>query len=153
MSAARGLVRSGAFTLIEVLVSLVIFALAAVVLGTAYVNVLLNYDAMQRHGTERSEIAQARAEVLAEPDRYEVERGGEIPFTSGGMLRWEAKVREMPLADLFRVELSLEMTPGGKGSARRQEETLLLLRPTWSDAAKHEQLRSDSRARLRKSRT
>lgn len=153
MKRSLGIIRMRAFTLIEVLVSLVIFALAAVVLGTAYVNVLLNYHNMQRHGTERSEIAMVRAELLAEPDRARVERGGEVPLADGGMLRWQAKLEETSLADLFQVELALEIAPGGQAPLRREHEAFLLLRPTWSDAAKHEQLRAASRARLLKRRS
>lgn len=153
MSPSRGIVRMAGFTLIEVLVSLGIFALAAVALGTAYVNVLLNYHNMQRLGAERSEIAMARAELLAEPDRARVERGGEVPLADGGLLRWEARLEETSLADLFQVELALEIAPGGQIPLRREQEVFLLLRPTWSDPAKHEQLRAASRARLLKRRS
>lgn len=153
MKPRHGIHHPGGFTLIEVLVSLGIFALAAVVLGTAYVNVLLNYHQMQRHEAGGSEMAMARAEVLAEPDRARVERGGELSLTDGGILRWEAKVRETPLADLFQVELAMEIGPGGQTTPRREQQTFLLLRPTWSEADKHEQLRAASRARLLKHRS
>ena len=153
MRPSRGTLRPEAFTLIEVLVSLAIFALAAVVLGTAYVNVLLNYHQMQRHGTDRSEIAMARADLLAEPDRSRAERGGEVALADGGVLRWQAKLEETSLADLFLVELALEIVPAGPAPRRREHETFLLLRPTWSDPAMHEELRTASRARLLKRRS
>lgn len=142
-----------AFTLIEVLISLGIFALAAVVLGTAYVNVLLNYHNMRKHGAERSEIAYARAAVLLEPDRTQAERGGEVPLADGGTLRWQAKLEETSLADLFQVDLAWEITPGDRTPLRRTQETLFVLRPTWSDTAKREQLRAAARERLLKRRT
>lgn len=153
MTPARDLARPGAFTLIEVLVSLGIFALAAVVLGTAYVNVLLNYQQLHQQSAEQGEIALVRAELLAEPDRARAERGGEVPLADGGRLHWDAKLAETPRADLFQVELALEITPGGRTPPRRETETFLLLRPTWSDPAKREQLRAATRLRLEKSRS
>lgn len=148
MRPTRRRARRGAFTLIEVLVSLGIFALAAVVLGTAYVNVLLNYHLMRQHGTERSELAMARADLLAEPDRARVERGGEVALAEGGSVRWEARVEETEVADLFQVELAWEIAPADRTPARREKETFLLLRPTWSEPDQREQLRAASKARL-----
>lgn len=153
MRPSSGIFRIGAFTLIEVLVSLGIFALATVALGTAYVNVLFNYHQMLRYGAEKSEIAMARVELLAEPDRARAERGGEVSLAEGGSLRWQAKLEETSVADLFQVSLTLEISPGGQAPLRREHETFLLLRPTWSDATKHEQLRAASRARLLKRRS
>ncbi|HWA26661.1 MAG TPA: prepilin-type N-terminal cleavage/methylation domain-containing protein [Lacunisphaera sp.] len=144
--------RANAFSLVEVLVSLAIFGLAAVVLGTAYVNVLVNYQQMEQLGSGRTEIAMARADLLAEPDRAKVERGGEVPLVDGGQLRWQAKLAETTVADLFEVTMDLEIAPPGRAAPRRQHETFLLLRPTWSDPAKQAQLRAATKARLEKRR-
>jgi general secretion pathway protein I len=130
-----------AFTLVEVLVSLAIFSLAAVVLGTAYVNLLENYHAMQAWTAGKDELAFARAGLLVEPDRQHAERGGEVALSAGGTLRWEAKIDEAALPDLFRVEFSYESRPAGPGAVQRGREEFLLLRPTWSDPAKREKLR------------
>lgn len=148
MRPLRRRVRKGAFTLVEVLVSLGIFALAAVVLGTAYVNVLLNYHLMRQNGTERSELAMARAELLAEPDRARAERGGEVALAEGGSVRWQARVEDTAVADLFQVELAWEIASVDRTPARREKETFLLLRPTWSEPDQREQLRAASKARL-----
>lgn len=140
--------RQRAFTLIEVLVSLAIFALAAVALGTAYVNILLNYHNMRRQVAGVSEIALARATLLAEPERARAEEGGEVPLGGGGVLRWEATLEETSIADLFQVNLSLEITSGDQTPTRRERETFFVLRPTWSEPEKREQLRAAARARL-----
>ena len=79
MSARRG------FTLLEVLVALSIFALAAVVLGTAYVNVLNSYAVASRLNEGREEVSFARSLLLAEAELKKVEEGGE--FDSVG--KWE----------------------------------------------------------------
>ena len=56
--------RSG-FSLLEVLVALMIFGLAAVVLGSTYVNVLNSYEAVSRGNTRDEDVAFARAQLLA----------------------------------------------------------------------------------------
>jgi general secretion pathway protein I len=139
----RSSVRSeGGFTLIEVLVSLGIFALAAVVLGTAYVNILTNYQAMRAWTVDKEEVAFARATVLAEPDRKKVEEGGQVALLAGGTLRWTAGIAETSRADLFQVTLDLEITPPPPVAPRREQQVFLVLRPTWSDPAGREKLRA-----------
>jgi general secretion pathway protein I len=142
-----------AFTLVEVLVSLGIFALAAVVLGTAYVNVLLNFHNMQRRTAEKSEMAFARAALLAEPVRARAEEGGEVPLPEGGRLRWSATLEETTVADLFQVNLAMEIAAGGPAPLRREKQAFLVLRPTWSDPEKREKLRAAARERLAKIRS
>ena len=139
-----------AFTLVEVLVGLGIFAMAAVVLGAAYVNILVNYQAMRAWSSDREELAYARASVLAEPDRTKAERGGEIALLTGGNLRWKATIADLPRADLFQVTLDLEVAPLPPAPARREKQVFVLLRPTWSDAAQREKLRAAFRESLAK---
>ena len=62
-SARRG------FTLLEVLVALVVFAMAAVVLGSSYLNVLNTYEVAARGMTVNEDFAFARDLVLREPNR------------------------------------------------------------------------------------
>ena len=149
-NASGGRVPPRAFTLVEVLVSLAIFAIAAVVLGTAYVNVLLNYDAMRKGSSEKSDIAFARSTLLAEPVRTEAERGGQMTTAGGGTLRWHAEIREASRADLFQVALDFEIAAPGQAATRHTRENFLLLRPTWSEPAKRDQLRAAFRDELAK---
>jgi general secretion pathway protein I len=137
-----------AFTLVEVLVSLGIFALAAVVLGTAYVNILTHYQAMRAWTVDKEELAFARATLLAEPDRKKAEEGGQVALLAGGSLRWTAAVDETSRADLFRVTLDFEITPPPPVAARREQQVFLILRPTWSDPAQREKLRAAFRDQL-----
>jgi general secretion pathway protein I len=139
-----------AFTLVEVLISLGIFAVAAVVLGSAYVNILVNYQSMRAWSADREELAFARATLLAEPDRTKAEHGGEIRLLDGGNLHWKATIDEMPRTDLFRVTLDLEVAPPPPVPARREQEVFVLLRPTWSKPADREKLRAAFRDRLAK---
>jgi general secretion pathway protein I len=142
--------RRAGFTLVEVLISLGIFAVAAVVLGSAYVNILVNYQAMRAWSSDRDELAFARASVLAEPDRTKAERGGEIALLAGGNLRWKATIAELPRADLFQVTLDLEVAPPAPAPTRHDHQVMVLLRPTWSDPAQREKLRAAFRETLAK---
>jgi general secretion pathway protein I len=153
VSGFRSQVSRRAFTLVEVLVSLAIFALAAVVLAGAYVNVLVNFHNMQRSTGERAHVALVRASLLAEADRKRVEEGGEMPLPEGGRVHWQARVEETTVADLFRVNLEIEISPTGPAPIRRESQAFLLLRPGWSEPEKRERLRAASRERLAKLRS
>lgn len=153
MRRGRAKSRPGAFTLVEVLVGLAIFALAAVVLGTAYVNVLANFHLMRRGGEARSEIAVLRSRILTEPDLRRAREGGEMLLRAGGRLRWTVAVDETEVADLFRVTVATEVTGDTPADRPPQAQEFLVLRPTWSDPAKRERLRAAARERLQRHRS
>ncbi len=142
-----------AFTLIEVLVALAIFAIAAVVLGASYSNLMLAHASIRdRDGTE-ADIAWAREVLLAEPDRAVVERGGDIVLPDGRTATWRSTVTPTTVSDLFDVTLELSAPPpGGSGDLVRVTETLRLLRPTWSTAAERKDLRDKATQRLKRQR-
>jgi general secretion pathway protein I len=141
------------FTLIEVLVALAIFALAAVVLGGAYVNVLTSYDAVSRRQEHEQDLRLVRALVLAEPDRKIVEEGGTLTLPGNRTAAWTAQLEETTVADLFRVAFRCEIRDSGSGAPWEREEVFLLLRPTWSDPAERDRLRQESLKRLQKRET
>ncbi|MFM9148603.1 MAG: type II secretion system protein, partial [Verrucomicrobiota bacterium] len=64
-----------AFTLIEVLVSLAIFALAAVSLGTAYSNVLLSRQSLRIDEQDLEDRARVHGAVLEAPNSDDVTTG------------------------------------------------------------------------------
>jgi general secretion pathway protein I len=138
------------FTLIEVLVALAIFALAAVVLGAAYVNILTSYDAVSRRSEHEQELRWVRAAVMAEPDREVVEKGGTLPLPDHRALQWTAVVEPASVADLFRVRFRCEIPVPDRTKPWVREEIFFLLRPTWSDPAERDRLRQQSRERLEK---
>src|SRR5688572_28093724 len=149
MSAGR---RTG-FTLIEVLVSIAIFALAAVVLGSAYVNVLSGYQRMRGNGLDEGDVAFVRAIVLAEPKREVVEKGGDVRRADQGTVHWRAQIEPTNRAERLRVTIECELPTTGPGSARRVSDSFLVLRPTWSEAAEREKLRAKFREELVKRKT
>lgn len=138
-----------AFTLVEVLVSLAIFALASVALSGAYLNVLGGYHASDQQRERHEDWSLARMQVLIEPQRDVIESGGQFNLPDKTVLHWSAQIEPTELADLFAVELTGEVT-GSDGWT--QTERLMLYRPDWSDPSDREQLREESRQRLTQTR-
>jgi general secretion pathway protein I len=134
--------------LLEVLVSLAIFALAAVILAAAYVNTLTAFDVAARQQGRQQDLQLVRAVLLAEPDRKIVEEGGELVLPDGRRVRWAADVAPTSVADLFNISLHCEFTGSGRGGAWTQDTSLMLLRPTWSESDAREKLRANSRTKL-----
>lgn len=142
------MIRRRGFTLLEVLVALAIFALAAVVLGTAYVNVLNSYAVAARLNEGQEEVAAARALLLAEPDLKKAEEGGEFDSVEQRRVRWKAQIEPTGTADLFQVLFTCEVTQSGTAKPVHVEENFRTLRPTWSEAAARDKLRAAARRRI-----
>lgn len=144
----------GAFTLIEVLVALAIFALAAVALGATYMNLLQLHAELRDRDGSGDDLQWARAVLLVEPDRATAERGGDVVLPDGRTAHWSATITDTPVSDLFTVLLEMDAPPaGGKvGDLVKSQCTLTLLRPTWSTEADREAIRSKAKARLQEQR-
>jgi general secretion pathway protein I len=143
-----------AFTLIEVLVSLAILAIATVALGSAYVNLLLTHDALRKADGSGDDMHWVRIALLVEADRATAERGGDVVMPDGRTARWRATITPAAVSDLFDVVLEVELPPAGGegGDLTRSTTTLRLLRPTWSTDTERNQRIQDARKRLEKSR-
>ena len=128
-----------AFTLLEVLVGIAILAMAAVVLGAAYVNTMSAHAAVARRAVEGPSVEYLREAILNEPDRTKVEQGGSVPLPDGRQLQWTATLEELPVPDLFRVEVRGRID-GGK-EPEEFTQSVHFLRPTWSDPGRREQIR------------
>jgi prepilin-type N-terminal cleavage/methylation domain len=140
--------RARAFTLVEVLVSLAIFALAAVALGAAYVNLILAHEALRRTEPQDEALRLARRALLAEPELEAAETGDEVVLTDERTARWRAEIEPLPVADLFSATLEVEVPAPDRGSTEKFTETHVLLRPTWSTEADRKQLLDDAKRRL-----
>jgi prepilin-type N-terminal cleavage/methylation domain-containing protein len=137
---------SRAFTLIEVLISLAILGLAAIVLGAGYANTLEAHRAAAQRASAGVPVDFLRELVLNEPERDKVEKGGDVQLPDNRRLRWEAKIEEAVVPDLFQVVVRGRVEGDGSRPAEEFSQTLMLLRPTWSDPQRREQLRSEWRA-------
>lgn len=143
------MMRHGGFTLLEVMVSLLIFALAAVVMGASYLNVLNAYEVVSRDNAPAEDIRFARAQLLAEPDREKAEEGGDFEGTKGARVQWRSAIEQTSTADLFRVTFTCEIAAVGDQSApARRAETFFVLRPTWSEGLDAEKLRQEAKERI-----
>jgi general secretion pathway protein I len=143
--------RSGAargFTLLEVIVALMIFALAAVVLGAAYVNVLNSYMIAAQSNQTNEDVAFARAQMLLEPNRELVEQGGDFESTGNRRVKWTATIASTTINDLFTVTFVCEITDPEKSEPEKVTQTFTVLRPTWSDPAERGQLLTGIQARI-----
>lgn len=137
-----------AFTLLEVLVALAIFALAAVVLGATYVNALNAYEAATRRNEYDGDLRLVRAAVLTEPDRDKVEEGGDVDLGGNKRARWQAEIAATNTVDLFSVTWTCEITDPARREPYRVTQTFLLLRPTWSDPVERSTLLDQVKQRI-----
>ena len=143
--------RRRGFTLIEVLMSLAIFALAAVSLGAAYSNVLMGRLALKQDEQRLDDLARCRAALMETPGFDDVETGGEIHLPGGRTARWKGKIEATAVSDLFAVQLTAEIEKDG-GDPEEFNETRMLLRPTWSIPSDRQKIRDEARQRLEKER-
>ena len=145
--------RRRGFTLIEVLMSLAIFALAAVSLGAAYSNVLMGRLALKQDEQRLDDLARCRAALLETPGFDDVEAGGEIHLPGERTARWKGKIEATAVSDLFAVQLTCEIQAVKDGDYGDEiNETRMLLRPTWSIPSDRQKIRDDARQRLEKER-
>lgn len=137
-----------AFTLLEVLMALVVFALAAAVLGAAYVNVLNSYELAARGQQANADWIFARQIVLNEPDRKKLEEGGEFETSGGQRMRWSVEITSTNLPDLFNVAFTCERADASY-RPEKPVENFVLLRPTWSiDPAERSKLLDEVKQRI-----
>ena len=145
--------RRRGFTLIEVLMSLAIFALAAVSLGAAYSNVLMGRLALQQDEQRLDDLARCRAALMETPGFDDVEAGGDIHLPGGRTARWKGKIEATAVSDLFAVQLTSEIQAEEGGDYGPEIlETRMLLRPTWSIPSDRQKIRDEARQRLEKER-
>jgi len=137
-----------AFTLLEVLVALAIFAMAAVVLGATYVNALNAYEIASRRNEYEEDLRFVRAALLAEPSRDKVEEGGDLNLGGEKRGRWQADIASTDTADLFAVTWTCTITDPARPAPNRTTQTFLQLRPTRSDPVERSQLLDNARKRI-----
>jgi len=124
--------RSG-FTLLEVLISLAIFAMTAVVLGAAYLNILNSYAILGKEDKDAREVAFCRQELMTQPDFQTAENGDEYTTVDGRTVQWSAALDQNNLTtvSLWHVVLTVEITDPNSSTPRTIVKELMLLRPTW----------------------
>lgn len=136
------------FTLIEVMISLAIFALAAVVLGAAYVNVITAYEVSTRARLDDEDLRFARGLLMAQADPKKVQQGGQFDTVDGRHVTWLGDFEATTIPDLFDVTLTCDFSATAGEKEHKVVEHFRLLRPTWSDPVERDKLRADERKRI-----
>jgi len=148
-SAIRPRAARPAFTLVEVLIALAVFAMAAVVLGSAYLNILNSYTAAARGARLNEDFAFARQLVITEPDRTKLEQGGEFDNAQGRRVRWSVDIASTNEADLFNVAFTCEVQDPSTPEPQKLTQNFMLLRPTWvTDQAERGKLKEEAKQRI-----
>ena len=140
--------RIAAFTLVEVLIAVAIFAMAASVLMSAFVNALLSRGSAAKYDLLNADIRAVRMQLLLEPNLEDAEDGNEYETVHCGEASWEALVVPTNVVDLFKVELNIRFSEPPEGLVADYTETLYLLRPTWSESDERSDLLQDKREAL-----
>jgi type II secretion system protein I len=137
------------FTLFEVLVALSIVAMAVVVLGSSYLNVLNSYEVVRRGVMINEDFAFARQQVLRQPDRKKLEQGGDFETADGRRARWEVEITSTKLPDVFNVAFTCEIADPVRPEPERAMQTFTVLRPTWSvDGGERGKLKEEVKRRI-----
>jgi general secretion pathway protein I len=140
-----------AFTILEVLIALAIFAYAAVMLTSGYLNVLNSYDHVKANLNSPAEDIQfARAQMLNTTSIATAMQGGQYQTAEGGNVTWSADVEPSTLGvpDLFDVTASYTVAPATGGDAVTTTESFRVLRPTWSVASDRKTLQQADQQRI-----
>ncbi len=140
-------IRSG-FSLIEVVVALALFAMAAVVLSDAFVNALLAREKGVSNDTRNRDIRAVRMQLLLEPNREEAEDGGTYETLGNGSANWRAEIEPTNVIDLFQVQLLIDFQEPQDDQEASYQETLYLLRPTWSESDERSDLLQEKKSAL-----
>jgi general secretion pathway protein I len=151
LSCSRGRrLDAGGFTVLEVLVALAIFAMAAIVLASSYLNILNGYEVIARGAEANADLAFARTLVLNEADPKKLEQGGMFDTADGNRVNWSAEITSTNMPELFTVTLTCETSGATKQSASdKAVQTFTVLRPTWVvDTAERDKLREDVKTRI-----
>lgn len=141
-----------AFTLIEVLIALTVFAMAATYLTSTFVNALTARERSVSNDILHADIQAVRMQLLLEPNLDDAEDGGDYPTLNHGEAFWQTTIEPTEIVDLFQVELAIEFSEPPEDGPERYDEKLYLLRPTWSEADERSDLLEDKRQELERSR-
>jgi prepilin-type N-terminal cleavage/methylation domain-containing protein len=151
----KNVTKTRAFTLLEVLVALLIFSLGAVVLGSAYLNLLNSYVAVGRGTEYLQDIALVRQQLMTQPDLTTAQNGDEFdtlqidPNKAVAHIKWNAAIESAGTADLFNVTLTCVISTTDISTPTKTViQNFTLLRPTWSDPTEQTTLRQAAATRI-----
>src|ERR1700679_1024735 len=128
------------------MVAILIFAMMAIVLGSAYINVLNSYAIVGRGHEDDQDVAFARQSLLTQPDFQTAQNGDEFDTVTGNHIQWSSTIDQAGATDLFTVVLTVQIGAPQQSVPKVVTETFMLLRPTWSQTGPDPTVRSQMRA-------
>ena len=137
-----------AFSLIEVLIALALFAIAANVISSAFINALLSRERNDSRLYNDFAIQTARMQLLLEKNIEDAEDGGTVETLELGEVDWYAEILPTEIVDLFEVQLYGTFYDLEDSQKANFSETLYLLRPTWSESDERSMLLEDKKQDL-----
>ena len=137
-----------AFSLIEVLIALALFAIAANVISSAFINALLSRERNDSRLYNDFAIQTARKQLLLEKKIEDAEDGGTVETLELGEVDWYAEILPTEIVDLFEVQLYGTFYDLEDSQKANFSETLYLLRPTWSESDERSMLLEDKKQDL-----
>ncbi|MDG1139426.1 MAG: type II secretion system protein [Opitutales bacterium] len=143
------------FMLIEVLVALALFGMAAVFLVDGISVASRTMRLMKDTREMEQDLLWARSQIFKEHRYEKLEDGGEIEALTIGEILWETEIEMTNVLDLYRVKLSLEYDGNeelGIDSGTRVS-SMLILRPGWANesdfSTERTRLLEDKRDKIR----
>ena len=140
------------FSLIEVVIAVALFAAASVVLTSAFVNALLAREHGQNNSLRTDDVRAVRLQLLLQANRDDAEDGGDLETLHSGLATWRCSIEESQIVDLFKVLFEIKFSDPIEGTDKNYQESLYLLRPTWSESDKRSDLLANKRRDLLNSR-
>ncbi len=141
-----------AFSLIEVVLSLGLFALVVGVLAQCCQNALLSLEAVARDRAREEDVAFVRRQVLAIKDKAKLEEGGQVETPTAGTAEWRAEVEPGPVSDLIKLKLTVQLPEKDKMAPLTVTRTLYVLRSGWMEAQDKDRLIQERREAIQKAR-
>ena len=152
----RGGVKSGeGFMLIEVLIALALFGMAAVFLVDGISVASRTMRLMKDTREMEQDLLWARSQIFKEHRYEEIEDGGEIKALTIGEITWETEIEMTEVVDLYSVVLTMEYEGNDEIGIEPGERIskMFLLRPGWANesdfATERSRLLEDKKDKIR----
>ena len=150
-----GIKSSMGFMLIEVLIALALFGMAAVFLVDGISVASRTMRLMKDTREMEQDLLWARNQIFKEHRYEEIKDGGEIKALTIGEITWETEIEMTEVVDLYSVVLTMEYEGNDEIGIEPGERIskMFLLRPGWANesdfATERSRLMEDKRDKIR----
>jgi len=141
--------------LIEVLIALALFGMAAVFLVDGISVASRTMRLMKDTREMEQDLLWARSQIFKEHRYEEIEDGGEVKALTIGEITWETEIKMTEVVDLYSVVLTMEYEGNDEIGIEPGERIskMFLLRPGWANesdfATERSRLLEDKRDKIR----